>query len=303
MGSGDQRYVARTESEYDALVNLHAYLLRRRTFEVALAVGLIAVSAIANAVVVHFDFARNDAPFPAWLPWGLELTSHVAVALLIPLIIAFDRRFPLTLGTWRRSAPAHAGFSVVFSLAHVTLFYWMRRVIWPRMPGGEDYYWPDWLAEFGYEYLKDFRTYLLVIALLYLYRFVLVRLQGEAGYVADGETADTPSTALPERFLVKKLGKEFLVRVADIDWIEANGNYVNLYVGPRAYPLRETMNGIAERLASGGFARCHRRAIVNLERVAEIEVFDSGDGELRLTTDTRVPVSRRYRRALTPRLG
>jgi len=101
-----------------------------------------------------------------------------------------------------------------------------------------------------------------------------------------------------DRFLVKKLGREFLVRVADIDWIEASGNYVNLRVGTRAYPLRETMAGIESRLAGAGFMRVHRSAIVNLDRVQEIVPFDTGDGEIRLAGEVRVPVSRRYRKEL-----
>ncbi|MCB1641908.1 MAG: LytTR family transcriptional regulator, partial [Xanthomonadales bacterium] len=69
------------------------------------------------------------------------------------------------------------------------------------------------------------------------------------------------------------------------------------------YPLRETMGSIESRLEGRGFARVHRSAIVNLDRVREIVAFDSGDGEARLTTDQRIPVSRRYRKALREQLA
>jgi len=47
----------------------------------------------------------------------------------------------------------------------------------------------------------------------------------------------------------------------------------------------------------------HRSAIVNLDRVAEIKPFDSGDGEARLNNDALVPVSRRYKKELRERLS
>ena len=63
------------------------------------------------------------------------------------------------------------------------------------------------------------------------------------------------------------------------------------------------MTRIAERLYPEGFQRVHRSAIVNLERIAEIVPYDSGDGEARLSTDAVVPVSRRYKRELRERLS
>jgi len=89
----------------------------------------------------------------------------------------------------------------------------------------------------------------------------------------------------------------------DIDWIESAGNYVNLHAGARVFPLRETMANISGRLATQGFQRVHRSAIVNLERIAEIVPFDTGDGEALLTSDTWAPISRRYRKKLRERLS
>ena len=108
---------------------------------------------------------------------------------------------------------------------------------------------------------------------------------------------------ISDRFLIKKLGREFLVRLDEIDWIESCGNYVNLHVGDRVYPLRDTMTSISERLEPHGFQRIHRSAIVNLDRVAEIVASDSGDGEARLSSNATVPVSRRFRKELRDRLA
>src|SRR5690606_27871546 len=114
---------------------------------------------------------------------------------------------------------------------------------------------------------------------------------------------DAPPAPVTDRFLVKKLGREFLVRVEDIDWIEAAGNYVTLHVGERLYPLRETMTAIEQKLDGRGFARVHRGAIVNLDRVRDIEPFDTGDARAHLVSGTAVAVSRRYRQTLKARLA
>ena len=63
------------------------------------------------------------------------------------------------------------------------------------------------------------------------------------------------------------------------------------------------MTNIIDRLSEHAFQRVHRSAIVNLDRVAEIVAFDTGDGEARLVNDATVPVSRRFRKELRQRLG
>jgi len=78
---------------------------------------------------------------------------------------------------------------------------------------------------------------------------------------------------------------------------------VNIHVGDRIYPLRETMTRIDDRLVQVGFQRVHRSAIVNLDRVTEIIAFDTGDGQAKLQTDALVPISRRYRHELRERLS
>lgn len=281
-------------------MTLEGYMSRRRYWEVAGIVLMLGIGFVANVGVALSDSAHFAVPTAAWEIVVWEATSHVAIGLVIPLVLWFDARFPIRPDNWRRGAIAHALFTVPWSLAHVTIMYWARVGIY-RL-ADDRYGWDIWISEFGYEYLKDFRAYFLFLAVIYLYRFVLRRVQGEAGYLSEGKE-DAATVEVIDRFLIKKLGREFLVRVDDIDWIESSGNYVNLHVGARVYPLRETMTGITERLQSQSFQRVHRSAIVNLDRVAEIVPFDSGDGEARLSSDALVPVSRRYRKELRERLA
>lgn len=277
-----------------------SYLAHRRYWEVALGAAVLFTSLFANIGTVWIEEAREGSSTAMHTALILEATSHFGLALAVPLLIWLDARFPISTANWRSSLLVHAGFSVVFSLVHVVAMYWSRILVYGFFD--QRYHWNSWLGQFFYEYLKDFRTYLLIIALIYLYRFVLRRLQGEAGWLSEGRD-DSDQRPVNDRFLIKKLGREFLVRLDDIDWIESSGNYVNLHVGDRVYPLRATMTNINERLSDHGFQRVHRSAIVNLDRVAEIVAFDTGDGEARLVSDATIPVSRRFRKDLRQRLG
>lgn len=281
-------------------MTLSRYLETRRTWEILIVAGFVLLSFVANVGIVTIELGRDGKPYDGRLPILLEGTSHVAMALVIPLIFWFDRRFPIRLSTWRTSLPAHALWSVVVSMLHVVIMYGLRVVLFARLDGLPSYRWDNWPRELGYEYLKDFRTYALVLVLAYLYGFILRRLQGEAGFLSDDQDSPLP---ISDRFLIKKLGREFLVRLDDVDWIESCGNYVNLHVGDRVYPLRDTMTSISDRLEPHGFQRTHRSAIVNLDRVAEIVASDSGDGEARLSNNATVPISRRFRKELRERLA
>ncbi len=283
-------------------MTLDRYLKNRRYWEIGLFAALLLIGLFANLGVEVFDRGRDNGGYVFREPFILEASSHFAIALCLPLIIWFNKHFPIRAATWLFSVFAHAMFTFFFSFLHVFIMYWVRVFVFSFGADARVYRWDNWVGEFAYEYLKDFRTYLLIIALLYLYGFILRRLQGEAGFIT-GDAESDPAEPLSDRFLVKKLGREFLVRVDEIDWVESCGNYVNLHVGDRVYPLRETMTRIDERLMPMGFQRVHRSAIVNLDKVAEIVAFDSGDGQAKLRTDAMVPVSRRFRRELRERLA
>ncbi|MDQ2076094.1 LytTR family DNA-binding domain-containing protein [Marinimicrobium sp. ABcell2] len=275
------------------------WLAYRRWWEGSFWVVFLAAQAAANSIVSTLDIARNGLGFEVWEPWVWELSSAFMLLLLIPFILAVDRRFPLQRPYLRRHALVHLGFTVPFSVLHVVGMVALRE--WAYALLGSDYDFGHWPLEMLYEYLKDVRTYATILAFIYLYRFVLRRWQGEAQFLAQG-VEEAPAEAVTDRFLVKKLGREFLVKVADIDWAESAGNYVTLHVGDRLYPLRETMANLEKALSTQGFARVHRSAILNLDRIQEIETLESGDARACLNDGTQVPVSRRYRQQLKQQL-
>jgi two-component system, LytTR family, response regulator len=98
-----------------------------------------------------------------------------------------------------------------------------------------------------------------------------------------------------ERFLVKKEGSMIVVRAGDVEWVEAEGNYVRLHTLTGAHLMTETMQGIEEQLDPKVFARVHRSAIVRLDAIREIQPWFNGGLVLLLRTGAKVQVSRAQR--------
>jgi two-component system LytT family response regulator len=101
-----------------------------------------------------------------------------------------------------------------------------------------------------------------------------------------------------DRMVVREAGRIIFLKPDEIDWIEAEGNYVCLRVGTKSYLLRETMNAAEARLAARKFLRVSRSALVNLERIKEWQPLFHGDSVLVLKDGTRLTVSRVYREKL-----
>lgn len=84
-----------------------------------------------------------------------------------------------------------------------------------------------------------------------------------------------------------------VLHLNEIDWIEAAGNYSQLWVGRRSYFLRESLQLLEERVQKHGFIRAHRRALVRLDGVRELSRTRAGASIAVLESGVRVPVSRR----------
>ena len=112
-----------------------------------------------------------------------------------------------------------------------------------------------------------------------------------------------PAKARTDRFVVKSGGRIFFVRTAEIDWIEAAGNYVKLHVGNDSHLIRETMNAVEAKLSPDMFVRIHRCHIVNIEQVRELQPWFNGEYVVFLKNGTRLTLSRGYRERLQERVG
>jgi two-component system LytT family response regulator len=107
----------------------------------------------------------------------------------------------------------------------------------------------------------------------------------------------------PQRLLVRSDGRIRLVPVDEIDWIEAADNYARLHVGAERHLIRETMGSLEARLDPAQFARIHRSAIVNLERIRELQPTFNGEYAVLLRSGAKLTLSRGYRDRLRDRLG
>jgi two-component system LytT family response regulator len=106
-----------------------------------------------------------------------------------------------------------------------------------------------------------------------------------------------------DRFLVKSRGRVHFIDAADIDWIEAAGNYVKLHTQDEDHLIRETMAALEERLDPRQFLRIHRSSIVNIDRVNELHPMFNGEYTVVLKDGTELTLSRTYRSKLQGRLG
>jgi two-component system LytT family response regulator len=105
-----------------------------------------------------------------------------------------------------------------------------------------------------------------------------------------GDALRTP----PRRLLVRDRGRIVPLPVSDVDWLEAEGDYVRLHVAGRSHLVERTLAQMEALLAACGFLRIHRGAIVNAERVAQLHPEGSGRYRLVLRDGTELVVSRSY---------
>ena len=98
-----------------------------------------------------------------------------------------------------------------------------------------------------------------------------------------------------ERFVIRSGRRVRFVRADDIDWVEAQGDYVGLHVGRDCFLLRDTIAAMERTLEPLSFARIHRSSIVNLDSVVELRSVDNGDYKVLLRTGAELRLSRSYR--------
>ena len=288
----------------------------RRYVEVGFWIVLMTLQAAFSTLVAIADVGTRAVPHARWEVVTWEVSSHFVLLLLVPALVAIERWLaPLARSHWVRFLAGHLAASVAISVVHVAGMFALRSLVY-SMAGGRYDFWA-WTDQWGYEYLKDVRVYASMIFGIWAYRRFVLRLQGEARMLDEPEEGasapPSPQPAMsetlppppprPERFLVRKLRREFLIAATDIDWLQAEGNYVGLHVNGHDYLLRATLTDFLTQLDPDRFARVHRSHAVNLGRVKEIEPLDGGDARLHMHDGTTVPCSRRYRDALRAGAG
>jgi two-component system LytT family response regulator len=106
------------------------------------------------------------------------------------------------------------------------------------------------------------------------------------------EPARATASSSIARFAVRSDGRVRFVAAGDVDWIEADGNYMVLHVGDVQHRLRASLAGLTEGLDPKRFVRIHRSVIVNVERIREVQPWFGGDYIAILRTGAKLRVSR-----------
>jgi two-component system LytT family response regulator len=98
----------------------------------------------------------------------------------------------------------------------------------------------------------------------------------------------------PERFLVRGPTHLYFVRAQDVEWVDAQGNYVRLHIGGRAHFVRDTMKVFETKLHPDRFVRVHRSIILNIDHIQRLEPHGHGEYAITLRDGTRVTSSRAH---------
>jgi two-component system, LytTR family, response regulator len=120
-------------------------------------------------------------------------------------------------------------------------------------------------------------------------RALLQEVRGDRGYL--------------RRLVVPTGPRSVFVRTEEIDWIEAERNYIRLHVGGRTHLLRENLSRIESALDPAAFCRIHRSTIVNVDRIQSVESLFGGEYQVVLHDGTKLTSGRSYRRNLHALMG
>lgn len=131
---------------------------------------------------------------------------------------------------------------------------------------------------------------------------VLFALLAFAALERAGLRYNKAETSIPDKVLryviIKTHGRQFRLDLAHVGRIETQGNYLALYAGASTHLIRDTMASLSTRLDPGRFVRIHRRHIVAVDQIAQIDSFENGDGVAHLKDGSELKISRNYRKVL-----
>jgi len=272
---------------------------------------------------------------PLWEPFLWEYSSVLATLLLAPLLVWWFDRHPLRLTKLRILLLAHLLGSLLFSLAHTGLMVGCRELVYGLLGSDYDFgtWQRELFYEYRKDvwgYLFFLGLYQLLQFVYHRLTGDATLISGDDELAPDlvdpnrtiermtntgaGQSSSEPVTKVeqqgnvsaatiptaarshtPQHFLVKKLDREFLVAISDIEWLESCGNYVNLHSKGRIYPLRATLSQTMLQLEIQGFSRIHRSFAVNHRHIDNISYQPSGDGELVLKNGQQLALSRRFK--------
>jgi hypothetical protein len=230
---------------------------------------------------------RNEVPL-AWTDEVLRIAGGSLLgAAVSPLLLRLTRRAPIEGPRWPRRLLLHAaavvGLSTVLIVTAQLLATWLLAGRDPRLQGslGEE------LAANGALLVLAMAAF---TAIAHAVRF-FHRAETDRGRLAAAvERAQAGRATIP----VKTRSGVVLLPLAEVDWIESQGNYLALHAGSKVHLLRQTLTEFEKTLDPQQFVRIHRRTIVRADRVRELTTLTNGDASVRLADGTELRLSRGY---------
>jgi hypothetical protein len=235
-----------------------------------------------NALNVLHEHAEIGRPLRPWEPVVWEGSSAVYFAAVLPLVLAATRRvWPLDPPRGLKVA-AHLAFAVLVSIGHILAIGAMRWSVYRLAGAHYDAFGP--LVDWAYEMRKDVLAYAGIVS----------------AYVSWRRLRTPPAAPAPDLDVleVRDGARRHFVPLAEVVWVEAAGNYVELHRGASGLLHRASLADMQRRLEGAGFVRIHRSRLVRRDAIEAIESKSTGDFVVRLRDGRELAGSRRYRRPL-----
>jgi two-component system, LytTR family, response regulator len=106
-----------------------------------------------------------------------------------------------------------------------------------------------------------------------------------------------------DRLFIKADGRIIFLKTDEIDWIEAADKYVHLHTAKKSHLVRQTLSAMEAQLDPKKFVRIHRSAMVNVDRIKELQPMFTGEHAVVLENDKKLTLSRSYKNKLFTLLG
>jgi hypothetical protein len=145
-------------------MSIVGYLRFRMYFEIGFWVALLLLIFALDTVLILMDLIRFQQVVPIWEPIVWMASSLLVFGSLLPVLIRFDKRFPIALNNGWSNIAAHFVFSLAFSVVHISAMIGLRKLAYAWVGSYYDFG-VLWL-EFIYECLKNMRTYVAVLAVI-----------------------------------------------------------------------------------------------------------------------------------------
>ena len=285
MPVGGTKFVVggtRLSSENDSKRDL------RRWWEAAAWIALVAVLWGTDLLAKYLAAEQSGMGIDTFKLVSEQVSSAIAVLIMVPFLVHWMKLLPATLAAWPRLVIGHTVGCIFFAFGHYILMVAMR-IFWYAI-NDRSYVWREpFVNNLIVEFQKDIKVYLGFVVLVSAYQYYR-------------RTKSVDPQPHSDRLVVQSGTGTSVLRLEDIDYLEAARNYVAVHAGGREYVIRDTMTNLLKKLVAGRFQRTHRSFIVNLDKVREIRQVDAGQ-RIFLHSGAEVPLSRGYREEFTRRVS